>query len=42
VQQIKAALQKKAFDEAGIAIQSINSPAQSAQKIMQGNTSDIS
>ena len=37
VQQIKAALQKKAFDDAGIAIQSISSPATS-QKIMQGIT----
>jgi hypothetical protein len=36
VQQIKAALQKKAFDDAGIAVQSITSSA-SNQKLMQGN-----
>jgi hypothetical protein len=35
VQQIKAALQKKAFDDAGIAIQSISGPANN-QKLMQG------
>lgn len=38
VQQIKAALQKKAFDDAGIAIQSISSPASTPKQLMQGQS----
>jgi len=37
VQQIRGALQKKAFDEAGISVQSINNSNQST-KIMQNQT----
>merc|ERR1719391_1983333 len=41
VHQIRAALQKKAFDEAGISVQSINTQPQ-AIKIMQNQTSSKS
>jgi len=43
VHQIRAALQKKAFDEAGISVQSINSSNQQQQqaiKILQSQTSN--